>query len=73
MKTNNTEHDLCRLARVALDRSPIYELHRLQVEQVGDLLVVTGHVESYYHKQLAQEAIRAEMPTAKLVNSVCVQ
>jgi hypothetical protein len=67
------EHDLCQKARLALLGSVIYSLHNLEVEQLGDDLVVTGTVESYYHKQMAQETIRAEMPTARLINSVSVE
>lgn len=70
MSQSRQEHDLCQKARQALHRSVIYSLHLLEVEQVGENLVVSGRVESYYHKQMAQEAIRAEMPAVRLINSV---
>jgi hypothetical protein len=72
MSYSQSEHDLCQKARLALHGSVIYALHQLTVEQVGSDLVVSGRVESYYHKQMAQEAIRAEMPTTRLINAVSV-
>ena len=41
----------------ALASSPVYELRGLTVESVGDSLLISGQVDSFYHKQLAQETV----------------
>ena len=46
-------------AQMALAGSPICELRELRVEPEGHGLVISGVVSSFYHKQLAQEAVRA--------------
>jgi osmotically-inducible protein OsmY len=46
-------------AQAALANSPIYELRELQVEQTNGSLLISGTVSSFYHKQLAQEVVRA--------------
>ncbi len=48
----------CR-AQTALSTSPIYELRDLRVEQHNGSLLISGSVSSFYHKQLAQEVVRA--------------
>jgi hypothetical protein len=59
-------------ARAALCNSPFYELRELQVEPHDDALSITGCVSSFYHKQLAQEAVRSICSGVKLVNSIHV-
>ncbi len=59
-------------ARSALHGSPILALRELQVQQAGQSLVISGSVDSFYHKQLAQEAVRAVCRDVELVNSVAV-
>lgn len=56
----------------ALTRSLAPDLHSLDVEACDETLVIYGVVSSFYHKQLAQEAVRAECRDARIVNSVCV-
>jgi len=65
--------DLEQRAREVLDRSSIYALRELHVEQDGDLLVLTGCVDSYYHKQLAQELIRLELDGIEVANCLEVE
>ena len=62
-------------AQTALDHSPIYELRDLQVEPQNGALVICGVVSSFYHKQLAQEVVRAVCRDIEieLVNSVRVR
>ncbi|MGC3965826.1 MAG: BON domain-containing protein [Pirellulales bacterium] len=51
---------VCREAQAALDASPLFDLRSLVVEeQTAGTLVIRGMVGSFYHKQLAQEAVRA--------------
>jgi len=61
------------LAQCALASSPIYALRELQVERIEDSLLISGHVDSYYHKQLAQEVVRAVAEGCRVVNSIDVE
>jgi hypothetical protein len=63
---------LLERARVALHDCPISAVRNLVVEQAGESLVISGRVSSFYHKQLAQEAIRAACRDISLVNEVAV-
>jgi osmotically-inducible protein OsmY len=62
-------------AQTALATSPIYELRDLRVEHQNGALLICGAVSSFYHKQLAQEVVRAVCRDieVELVNSVCVR
>lgn len=60
-------------AQSALRSSPIYALRDLRVEELGGSLQISGLVASYYHKQLAQEAVRAVAEGVELVNSIDVR
>ena len=60
-------------AQSALAGSPIYALRELQVEQVGDSLLISGRVDTFYHKQLAQEAVRTAAADLEVINSIDVQ
>lgn len=44
-------------ARVALDRQLVASDDRVAIRLDQGELVLSGHVSSYYHKQLAQEAV----------------
>jgi hypothetical protein len=46
-------------AQTALRNSPVCELRDLRVDLRGGALVISGTVSSFYHKQLAQEVVRA--------------
>jgi hypothetical protein len=46
-------------AQMALRNSPVSELRALRVERREATLVISGTVSSFYHKQLAQEVVRA--------------
>ena len=59
-------------AQTALANSPIHELRELRVEQQDGVLLICGVVSSFYHKQLAQEVVRAVCREIDLVNSVRV-
>jgi len=66
-------HDLERRAQSALMSSSVYPLRELIVESQDDAILITGSVNSFYHKQLAQEAVRAVVGAIDVVNSVQVQ
>ena len=61
-------------ARRALAASPIYALRQLHVEHTSDgQLVVSGRVDTFYHKQLAQELLRGVAKGRPLINVVDVE
>ena len=51
--------DVKSRAETALGESPIHTLRGVLVEQDGETLTLSGRVDTFYHKQLAQELIRA--------------
>ena len=59
-------------AQEALFTSPIYALRDLRVEQRGECLLISGLVASFYHKQLAQEVVRAVAEGCEVINSIRV-
>jgi hypothetical protein len=61
-------------AQAALADSPIFALRELRVERDGTTLTLSGSVETFYHKQMAQELLRpiAADCNCELVNSVAV-
>ncbi len=61
-----------RRAQAALANSPIFVLRELVVEEVNGQLILTGKVDSFYHKQLAQETVRAAVKHLRVVNQVQV-
>ena len=62
-----------RRAQTALADSGDQDLRGLRVEVVDDSLIISGSVSSYYHKQLAQEAVRAVAVELAVVNSIQVR
>jgi hypothetical protein len=59
-------------AQGALHSSPIFALRELRVDDDGDGLRITGTVGTFYHKQLAQEAVLAVARDQRVVNTVSV-
>jgi osmotically-inducible protein OsmY len=64
--------DVENRAKSALASSPIYILRELHVEIFDDCLLLSGRVDSFYHKQLAQEVVRAVAGGMKVINDVDV-
>jgi hypothetical protein len=60
-------------AQAALCNSPFYELRELKVDYRDGVLMISGCVSSYYHKQLAQEVVRSVCTDARVVNSIHVE
>ena len=60
------------LAQQALARSRIFDLRNLQVEHDGECVVLRGRVDSFYHKQLAQELVRASIDGTEVINAITV-
>jgi BON domain len=55
-------------AQAALRQSPRQDIRGLKVVQFRSAIVLHGHVNSFYHKQLAQELIKSKIDGAELVN-----
>ncbi len=66
-------HEVQSRAQLALRSSPFFELRELQVEPVQDCLLISGSVSSFYHKQLAQEAVRSVCREIDVINSIHVR
>jgi hypothetical protein len=64
--------DAVEQARSALARSRIYVLRQLQVFCDEDAIVLQGDVDSYYHKQLAQELVRVAVVGTEVINDISV-
>lgn len=64
--------DVVEEARAALSRSRIYVLRQLDVQADGDAVILCGDVDSYYHKQLAQELVRMSVDGVEVVNDISV-
>lgn len=60
-------------AREALAHSSVVELRDLLIDQEGERLTITGSVQCFYHKQLAQETVRPHAGEMRMVNQVRVE
>jgi hypothetical protein len=63
---------LSKRAKAVLGRSKIFDLRALEVEQVDEYVVLRGEVDSFYHKQLAQELIKTAMKDVEVINEIQV-
>jgi BON domain-containing protein len=64
--------DVAALAKAALSQSRIFDLRRLAVEHDGESIVLRGRVDSFYHKQLAQELVRVAVDGTEVINAIHV-
>lgn len=69
--TDPVRDELTR-ARTALAQSSIYVLRKLQIERDGESLIMRGRVDSYYHKQLAQELVKTAVMGVEVINALHV-
>ncbi len=60
-------------AQRALSTSPIFDLRHLHVELAEGSLLLSGRVETFYHKQLAQEVVRNVADGLRVVNDIAVE
>jgi len=60
-------------ASAVLAKSSVLELRSLRVDEESDQLRLHGRVRSFYHKQLAQEAVLPVAGTLQVVNRVDVR
>jgi hypothetical protein len=64
--------DLASQAKAVLGRSRIFDLRCLEVEQFDEYVVLRGRVDSYYHKQLAQELLKTHIDGVEVINEIDV-
>jgi hypothetical protein len=64
--------DLASQAKAVLGRSRIFDLRCLDVEQESDCVVLRGSVDSFYHKQLAQELVKMNVEGVEVINEIDV-
>jgi osmotically-inducible protein OsmY len=64
--------DVARQAKAVLLRSSIFDLRQLDVEHEQDCVVLRGRVNSFYHKQLAQELVKTAIDGVEVVNNIRV-
>ncbi len=65
-------NDLAQVARSCLQTTPYADVKAVQCECHEGVLVLRGRVSTYYHKQLAQEAVRDIQGIESIVNVVGV-
>ena len=70
--TNAQATEATQAATDALAKSSVRELRQLRVDHNANNLQLTGRVRSFYHKQLAQEAVRSVAGGLQVVNRVDV-
>jgi hypothetical protein len=66
------QQDITALALNELAQSSIGELRQLRVDRGAGKVQISGNVRSFYHKQLAQEAVRRVVDGAAVDNQVHV-
>ena len=66
------EQDVANAALAVLAQSSVAELRRIRVDGKQNELQLSGHVRSFYHKQLAQETVRTVAAGMQVVNHVDV-
>ena len=69
---SRTRNDLAELARSCLQANPYADIKSLECECREGVLMLRGQVSTYYHKQLAQEAVRDIPGIASVMNGVKV-
>ena len=67
-----TLEETVEVAQSALTRSCIRALRQLKAIDEGEAIGLHGRVDTFYHKQLAQELVRNELDDVPIVNHVHV-
>lgn len=72
MMTPTENKEIVTAASAMLANSSVPELRSLRVDEYSNELQLRGNVRSFYHKQLAQEAILRVAGSLQVVNHVDV-
>jgi len=67
---SDRSEDVVREAQVCLEQSAYSLLRQVSVEYERGVLVLQGTLPNYYHKQLAQEAVRRVEGVTRVVNRI---
>lgn len=73
VRTPDRSHGIAEAANECLRNSPYRPLRRILCECQGDVLRLTGSLPSYYHKQLAQQAVACVQGVSQVVNEIEVR
>lgn len=68
----STQHDVAQAVSLVLASSSVRDLRQIRVDRNDDQIQLSGTVRSFYHKQLAQEAVRLVVGGMQVVNRVDV-
>ena len=69
----DTQEDPVQTARAALCDSPVVALRDLNVGAVGGRMIISGTVNCFYQKQLAQEVVRSVLKGIRVTNAIEVK
>ena len=59
--------------RAILKRSEVTEIRAVELDRIGNQVVLRGVVGSFYYKQLAQELVRKSAKDLEIENQICVE
>jgi len=68
----STQHDVAQAVSLVLASSSVRDLRQIRVDRNDNQIQLSGTVRSFYHKQLAQEAVRLVVGGMQVVNRVDV-
>ena len=68
----STQHEIAQAASMVLASSSVRDLRKIRVDRSDNQIELSGTVSSFYHKQLAQEAIRSVARGMQVINRVDV-
>jgi len=66
------QHDVAQAVSLVLASSSVRDLRQIRVDRNDNQIQLSGTVRSFYHKQLAQEAVRLVVGGMQVVNRVDV-
>jgi osmotically-inducible protein OsmY len=69
---DNGFQDVLGQVKSKLAESPFAPVRRITVKYLNETIRLNGSVESFYYKQLAQEAVRSATRGLKVINDVTV-
>lgn len=67
-----TQDEAVQRARTALSASPVFALRELDVNMAGEMVIISGRVNCFYYKQLAQEIVRNALAGVRVINAISV-
>ena len=65
-------HQLREIVQSAINRNGYFAFSRINADVKDDNIILTGVVETYYQKQLAQETVRQVAESAVIENRIQV-